>query len=499
MLRAAQAARRFLRPRTGFSPSRAASAALLMLTLAETLRAQCPDGSPPPCAGARAPLPTVAIQPFTSLSRDTAEAYRAWTLTEDLTAALAAASGVRVLSGNAGARAEWQLSGSVQRTGDIVRYAARLDRRGEIRWTTRLQGPASDESLLRDSLATLILTALGVAPQPTRVTAARPPDPAAYDLWLRGRYHYPRRRDRDVAEGVGLLRQAVARDSTFAAGWADLARALEWAHRFGFRVPGIPSDSLLSAALAASERSLLLDSSAADAWLLRAMVARSVDPTSNAAPIAALRRALALDSADVETWRVLAQVLDESGDSAGAAAAFRRAWTLEPDRPPPMAPYHFYWYGRRLDTAAVIAARLVAADPRLMFFRELQAEFALARGRLGEAQAAYEAALRLGNGREQVRALAGLAATSAALGDSARARELVARAEDYLRTSEFTSHDAIALAGAYAALGEADRALGWLERYQPRADLHFQIHLRDMPLDPLRAQPRFRQLQAPPR
>jgi tetratricopeptide (TPR) repeat protein len=297
-----------------------------------------------------------------------------------------------------------------------------------------------------------------------------------------------------MVEGVGLLQQAVTRDSGFAAGWGELARALLWAHRFGFRVPGVHSDSLLPAALAASERSLLLDSTDVDAWALRATVARAVDPTSNGVAIAAFRRALALDSANASTWRTFAQVLDESGDSAGAAAAFRRAWALEPDRPPAMLVYHLYWYGRRLDTAAVIAARVVESDPRHMFYRELQGEIAFARGRPGEAQAAYEAALRLGDGREQVRALGGLAVVTVGLGDTARARDLVARAEAFVRASEFTVHDAIALAGACAALGETSRALDWLERYQPVADLHFRSHLRDMPLDPLRAEPRFQRL-----
>ncbi len=499
MTRVAWAFRPCRTPSPGCGPATADARArlcvcLLLLVVPATLRAQCPDGSPPPCAGARAPVPTIAVQPFTSLSRDTAEAYRAWTLTEDVTAALAATRGIRVLTEAASTRAEWRLSGSVQRTGDVVRYSARLERRGEVRWTTRLQGPSADDSPLRDSLASQVLLALGVAAAPARPAPARPADPVAYDLWLRGRYFYPRRRDRDIVEGISLLRQAVARDSGFAAAWADLARALLFAQRYGFRVPGIPGDSLILEALAASERSLLLDSTDVDAWTLRATIAGAVDPTSTAVRVRSLQRALALDSAKGETWRVLAAALVESGDSAGAASALQRAWAGEPDRPPPMAVLYLYWYGRQLDSAAVVAARVVEGDPRHMFYRELQAEVALARGRLQEARSAYEAALRLGEGREQVRALCGLAVVSVALGDTARARDFVARAETFVRGSEFTDHDAIALAGAYAALGETDQALERLERYQPRAAMHFQLHLRDMPLDPLRGDPRFQRL-----
>jgi len=457
------------------------------------LSAQCPDGSPPPCAGVRPSLPTVAVQPFISLSHDTAEAYRAWTLTEDITAALTASRAVRVLGGSLRARAEWQLSGSVRRNGDVVRYAGQLERRGEVRWSTRLEGPTSDESGLRDTLAARILAALG-ARQAVARPGPRAVDPVAYDLWNRGRYYRMRRREQDAAQGIALLRQAIARDSSFAAAWVDLARALDWARFFDFAVPGIPRDSLLAYQLAASDRALLLDSSSVDAWSVRADVARAVDPTSDDAALYALRRALALDSASAGSWDELAAALDEAGDTAAGGVAFRRALALDPDRNTGMLIYHHYWYGRQLDTAAALARRAVEIRPDIMFFRELQGEVAFARGQLEESRAAYEAALRLGSGREQVRALCGLAVTSAALGDTARARELVARAEAYVSARSLTNHDAIAIAGVYAALGESDRALDWLERYQPFTDLHFQQHLRDAPLDPLRSSPRFRRL-----
>ena len=51
------------------------------------------------------------------------------------------------------------------------------------------------------------------------------------------------------------------------------------------------------------------------------------------------------------------------------------------------------------------------------------------------------------------------------------------------------------LAEAWAALGDSDRAIGWLQRYTPRTDTHFQMHLQCDPLlDPLGEDPRFRAL-----
>ena len=57
------------------------------------------------------------------------------------------------------------------------------------------------------------------------------------------------------------------------------------------------------------------------------------------------------------------------------------------------------------------------------------------------------------------------------------------------------SHNAVYTAEAYAALGDHERALKWLERFAPRAGLHFQLHVRcDPALDPLADDPRFRAL-----
>ena len=67
----------------------------LLGLLAGPLRAQCPDGTPPPCRGAapRAqaspPSTSVAVLTFDNLSRDTADAYLVEGLANDISAQLA--------------------------------------------------------------------------------------------------------------------------------------------------------------------------------------------------------------------------------------------------------------------------------------------------------------------------------------------------------------------------------------------------------------------------
>ncbi|MDP3768276.1 MAG: hypothetical protein Q8S13_09685, partial [Dehalococcoidia bacterium] len=127
--------------------------------------AQCPDGTPPPCGPVRQPVPTVVVRQFENLSGDTLDAYLASTLTEDVTAALAASHAVRLVSRATGpGAARYLVTGSVRRTRDAVRIAAQVQQAGSgrIAWTTRLDQPVRALASVPDSLAEGILRAVGV-------------------------------------------------------------------------------------------------------------------------------------------------------------------------------------------------------------------------------------------------------------------------------------------------------------------------------------------------
>ena len=80
---------------------------LLVGRIVRPSAAQCPDGSPPPCRAAQrgastAPAPnSVAVLYFDNLSRDTADAYLAEGLTEELIAQLGRVERLVVQSRNA--------------------------------------------------------------------------------------------------------------------------------------------------------------------------------------------------------------------------------------------------------------------------------------------------------------------------------------------------------------------------------------------------------------
>jgi serine/threonine protein kinase/Tfp pilus assembly protein PilF len=321
-------------------------------------------------------------------------------------------------------------------------------------------------------------------------------DPIAYDAYRRGEELLHHRTQGSFSKAIELFTEATRRDSTFARGWAGLARAMGWAREFQWRVSGVVADSLVARQLEASERAMELDSLDPESWLVRAAVSQSVDPTTRNGVLTAVRRALALDPRNDEGWWRLGAALEEVGDPEGAVKSLRRAVALAPGKGHYTAflSNHFYWQ-RQYDSAKVWGDSAVAVDPTLPYAREVAGAAALALGQRDAAEADYEASRRLDNGPSVVRALEGLAEVAAQSGDTASALAFIAKAEPIVDSAAPALHSAIALASAYATINQDARALQWLERYQPRRDLHFQLHLRrDLRLDPLRSQAAFQHL-----
>ncbi|MGH7703170.1 MAG: protein kinase domain-containing protein [Gemmatimonadales bacterium] len=325
---------------------------------------------------------------------------------------------------------------------------------------------------------------------------SRPVDPAARDAYLQGRSQLRLRTQAGLTNALSLLRHAISQDSNDALAWAGLAQAMGEARRWQFTVEGVPAESLLTRELAASDRALALDSTNVDMWFLRANIATEIDPTSRKASINSLRRLLAVDSLNAGGWDALGWELEDTGDRNGALAALRRGVTLGHN--PINLANHFYWW-REFDSAAVWADSAVVIDPQLAWAHETVGAIALAQGRLSEAKAAYEAARRLDTGPTSVRSLEGLAEVAARQEDSRAAWGYIRHAEAITDSIAPSAHAAISIGSAYASVGKPERALAWLERYQPRGDLHFQLHLkRDLQLDPLRQLRPFEALLSPP-
>ena len=336
-----------------------AKRSILVLTLvavAGPLRGQCPDGTPAPCAGAPArppaPVPgSVAIFPFENRSPDSADAYLADALPEEIFGRLARVQGLAVKSGTAvraqwrrtpdpmaaarALRVQWFVTGTMRRAGRDLAVNAELVRAasGDGIWGAPFRRGADDLAAVEEQIAESVAVAVVGHLAPSQLTLLRRPvtrNPEAYRLYLYGRTLMNRRTPADIASAAAAFQRATALDPDFAAAWARLAYARALEFQWG-NPESLPKDSLLPYARAAGDRALRLDSTLAEGWAARGQWAMLTNDIGLAHE--AFERSLRLDSLSAETYHVIGYLYGvEYLDLPEVARPYlRRALALDPD------------------------------------------------------------------------------------------------------------------------------------------------------------------------
>jgi tRNA A-37 threonylcarbamoyl transferase component Bud32/tetratricopeptide (TPR) repeat protein len=307
-------------------------------------------------------------------------------------------------------------------------------------------------------------------------------DSIANELYRQGRTLILRRTLVDYQRAFDLFSQAIARDSNFARAWAGLARDEQLAQVRGFRINGLPRDSLLARAVQASRRAVELDPDDPESWIATAHVAQMVDPASRSGTINAARHALALDSSSVESseaWFELGMAHQELLKDSLAEREWLRAVAVDPTNVQALSFLggHYRWIGQP-ERGAIYADSAVALDPVFVVARETAWQIAAARGRWDEVERHAAALQRSAMGQLQEFAVAGFVRARLGRGDSAGARAQLRQAVAVFDSTKPTVHQALYVGASLAALGDTASAVRWLEAFQPREDLHFQLHLK---------------------
>jgi serine/threonine protein kinase len=321
-------------------------------------------------------------------------------------------------------------------------------------------------------------------------------DSLAYDLYAKGKVQEARRSEQSTNRAIELYRQSLARDSGFATAWAGLARAMQFAQIWRYRIPSVPVESLVPMMVRASERAVELDSGNAEVWVARAAALRGIDPTSRRGMLEAAQRALRIDSMQADTWLLLGNIWADSLEPRRATAAYRRAIAINPKQANAMGLLSLlYLWNRDLDSALIWADSSVKIEAGQVFARQGLGFVRRARHEGALAETEFRVILNIGTGSDRAEGWAGLAELAWQRGDRHAADTLMARGLAGADTLHPTLHDAVYLAWGLAATGRRDAAFHLLERYEPRFDSHFQQHLEGDPtLDALRADPRFASL-----
>ena len=491
----------------GASPAgRRASALAFFLAVWATARleAQCPDGTPPPCAVrvARAPAPapnSVAVLYFDNLSRDTSDAFLADGLTEEIIIRLGQVPrldvksrfevlrfrGRPLLDPAATGRslgAAYLVTGSVQHAGDRVRMRVELLRsatRAQV-WGDVFDKASGDILTIESDIAAAVATAItGQVLPAERTRLSRPvtSDAVAYEQYLRGVQAAHNFGDEAaLRSAVTYFNRAIARDSSFAAACAG--KAVAWSMLAdGYVTPREGYGQTREAA----NQALARDSSQALAWAMLSNAA-VLDLDAHEGERLA-RRGIALDPHGGWSHLFLSGALWSEGKTDSAIDEARRAWQNDSLFTIMSVNYVSVLVSTgRLDTAAAMIPRIRAilpptdADP-------LEGMVLAARGD-------WRGAARLLDWRYYGGMYdAGMYVHARlALGDTAAARATVdsmvsARTPGY--------YNPVALARAYVALGDMDRGIEWLRRAFEERTAYVMWVRQDPELALLRADPRY--------
>jgi TolB-like protein len=497
-------------------------ALLLAAYPAGRLRAQCPDGTPPPCraravpAPAPAPAPnSVAVLYFENLSRDTADAYLVDGLTEEVNSRLGDLTQLQIKRPNRNAlrrlqdsvpdiagvgrvlRVRYLVEGSLRREGARVRVSVRLVRGvdGFQVWGADYNRTTADLLALEEEIARAVATGVAgrLAPADQAALAGRPTQsPAAYEHFLRGNYYVAQRAPRFAARAIDEYGAAVQLDPGFTRALARLAYAYWVLLNLNWEYKALPPDSLLERGLGAVDRALRQDSSSSDSWMVRGSLLAVRHPRTYEGVRAAFERAVTLDPGNAEAHHLYAVQLRYLGEDSAATAEYHRALDIEPDRAISLQGLGSLLFpARRYAEARLWFDSALFVEPGYYLGYLRRARVRLQLGETEEARGDAETAMRLGEGSELAAAVLTLAEVQA--GDTLAARARLERALRDIPQLEHPGPTEALFGAALAALGDRERALDFLERVQPRG-VQLVFELRAPEFDDIRSQPRFQRL-----
>ena len=455
---------------------------------------------------------SIAVLPLENLSGDSAQECFAEGMTEALVTRLGKTGGLRVISHTSarhykGTRetlpeiarrlhVDAVIEGAVLRVGNRVRVTAQLIEASTDRhlWAETYESDLRDVLGLQDAIARAITNEVQIRlsssqPSPVASTRARPVDPDAYDLYLRGRAEWNEWTEQGSRKGIEYFQRAVQKDPGYAPAWAGLSDAYDHLGRFGF----LPPQVAWSKAKAAALRAIQLDETLSEAHVSLAMVL--LQERSWLVGENELQRAIALNPNNSEAHQRYGYALSYRGQFDAAIGAMQRALELDPLSP------------NKQNSLAATFYRAGRYDEALQYFREVPdpdfnsvsrhrriAAIYERKGRLGEAMAEWLVALRL-SGKQEVAASVERDYRSSGYAAAKRTylwgdlREALRRAQnDYPRPLSWD------IAGDYALLGERDSAFAWLERAFRERDGALAFFTVDDHFYALRSDPRFRDL-----
>ena len=448
---------------------------------------------------------SIAVLPFDNLSRDPDNAYFAEGVQDEILTRLAKVADLKVISRTSTQHFKSApenlpeiakqlgvtniLEGSVQKAADQVRVNVQLINAMTDAhvWADTYDRKLTDIFAVESEIAKAIaetLQAKLTGAEKSSIAKAPTANPEAYELYLKGRFFWNKRTGDDLRKSIEYLKQAIAKDPGYALAYAALADSYGLLRFYG---GASPAESVVLAQ-AAAKKALELDDSLAEAHASLGLIATEELEVNRA--VNELERAIQLNPnyATAHHWLGLAlATLRQSDRSIGE---LKRALELDPLSMIINADLSIiYLYAGRYDAAEAQARKTLEIDSRSFVAHYYLGAALQLTGRLKEAIPEFQKAVELNNDPYSI---AMLAQAYARNGQTDEARKLLAHLNEMAKSAEVPDY---ALATAYTALGEKERAIEALEHGFSQGNKSYLFLLPGDPfLDDLRGDPRFEAL-----
>ena len=450
---------------------------------------------------------SLAVLPLDNRSGDPAQAFFADGMTDLLINNLARIRALRVISRTSVMRykdspkplpeiardlgVEAIVEGSVLRAGDRVRITVELidAARDRLLWADHYEHDLEDVLALQSRVARTVAEQIEVELTPQeRAYLTREPvvDPAAQEACMRGRHLWYQRTTESVTEGLRQFEEAARRDPSHAPAYAGIADSYIVD---GGRYLGVTPDVAYTRARAAARRAVELDDNLGEAHTSLAAVLTDYDWDWVGAD-REYRRAIELNPSYATAHSWYAEHLSRMGRHDEAIALVRKVPELDPASVfSTMIVAWILFFARRHEESVERARAALARDPSYATAYRILGWAYEELGRYGEAIACHRRATELTGYAANF-----LAQLGRPYALSGRQPEALALIDELQQTSEGAYVSSLDIAIIHTALGDHAKALDWLERaYEERAD-HLPYAGVNPRLDPLRSEPRFREL-----